>query len=116
MTIRECLERMRKVGAHLIYAKNGLCISTETDWNPYSAMSTVKMIDGKPVKRYIFCTVPESAQHLDVIAKYNIGGNDYIVKERDMNHFLNLNGGIDAYNTCSVPEFMLSDAMYLLNM
>ncbi len=117
MTIRECLERMRKVGAYVIYTKNGLKITTETCWDPDWVMSTIKMIDGKRVKRYIFCTIDESkAQHLDVIKKYHIDGNDYIIKERDMNLFLNLNGGIDEYNTCAVPEYMHLDAIHLMHM
>lgn len=117
MTIRECLERMRKVGAYVIYTKNGLKITTETCWDPDCAMSTIKMIDGKRVKRYIFCTINESkAQHLDVIEKYHIDGNVYIIKERDMNLFMNLNGGIDEYNTCAVPEYMYLDAIHLMHM
>ena len=119
MTIRECLGRLRKVSSNRVYTRNGSFILVENDWDPNWCMSSIKMIDGKPVKRYIYFSIPssEKMEHMEVIDRYRIdfGCNAYIAKERDLNLFLSLNGGIDEYMSCSVPEFMRADAMYILN-
>ena len=128
MTIRKALEEARKYGGHTIYTNNGTeIIPLELGACKYDAIGKIKMIDGKKVFREIFCKVIPSTRtrYMDVIEKHTMyfpdengysyfSQGEYVIPERDMNLFISLNGGIDEYNTISVPYYMYSDMMHLM--
>ena len=131
MTVRECIEKMRKVGAYTIRCNNGTYINIiEIGEHPDTAIGKIKIIDGKRILRSILCHVsPADCTDFSFInnKKYKMFDPDYTgyqyfregvycIPEREMNMFINANGGIDIYSTISVPGFMLSDSMALLNM
>ena len=64
-----------------------------------------KMIDGKPVYRWLFCLICENkkTKGLNDLEKRKMGkpfrDDEYCIPEREMNLFINQNGGIDEYAT-----------------
>lgn len=38
--------------------------------------------------------------------------DEYVIPEHDLNLFVSLNGGIDEYQTVSVPAYMYDDMMW----
>lgn len=125
MTIRKAIEEARKYGGRSIYTNNGTeIIPLELGASEYESIGKIKMINGKKVYREIFCVVKPSARtrYMDVIEKYSMYSpdekgysyfrkGDYVIPERDMNLFISLNGGIDEYQTISIPYYMWSDMM-----
>lgn len=128
MTIRKAIEEARKYGRRSIYTNNGTeIIPLELGASEYDSIGKIKMINGKKVYREIFCEVKPSTRtrYMDVIEKHTMYFPDengysyfrqgeYVIPERDMNLFINLNGGIDEYRTISVPYYMYSDTMYMI--
>lgn len=118
MKVREAIESMRRYGGTSIYTKNGTEIFLlDLHSNEWDCIGKIKTIDGRKVYRDIFCEVRPSnyTRHLEVIEKYTMYDpndsyfreNEYVIPERDMNLFVSLNGGIDEYQTISVPAYML---------
>ena len=73
-----------------------------------------KIINGKPVYRKLLCSIVppyivKEQSHINIddlpgIAELKakgcwVGGWDFVIRERDLNHFISLNGGIDEYAT-----------------
>lgn len=128
MTIRKAIEETYKYGGRIIYTNNGTkIIPLDFGAADYDAIGKIKTINGKKVYRKIFCEVKPSTctRHMDVIEKYTMYLPDedgysyfrqgtYVIPERDMNLFISLNGGIDEYQTISVPYYMWSDTMYMI--
>lgn len=130
MTVRDAIEKASKFGGHSIFTGNGTEIVLLDLWNSqYDCIGRIKMIDGKRVYRNIFCSVKPSneTRGMNIIEKYTMyfpdengysyfGMEDYVIPEREMNEFVSYNGGIDVYQTVSVPMYMLSDAYAILAM
>lgn len=104
-TIREAID----AGVKMVYLNNGAVIYLlDVGHRQDTAISTVKKINGKYVYRRIYCEVKGNA---DVSAIRNMcmhrpdlgvtffNENEYLIREREMNMFINANGGIDEYRT-----------------
>ena len=106
-TIRDAIN----AGAHMVYCnKNKASIELPDMYNSiYDAISPPKIIDGKPVYRWIFCRIHGGNANTDSIDHrclwnendpYNYFHlTDYIAREREINEFISDNGGIDEYYT-----------------
>ena len=101
-TIREAFD----TGARTVYLNNHVQITHLERGLPYSERTCPpKIIDGKPVYRQIFCRITGVTdgnvwEFLKKADRYeDVLGYDFILSEKDMNHFINLCGGIDSYRT-----------------
>ena len=107
-TVRQAIEQ----GAKTIYCNNGTEIympDVGKNLDYYDPISAPKFIDGKKVYRKIFCTIKNAKCGMDQIkcrcmyisgAEWNyFHENDYCIPERELNMFINDNGGIDTYRT-----------------
>ena len=126
MTVRECIKQMRKYGADRIFLWNGTEIRIlETHCDPEYSYGKIKIINGRPVMRSIYCEIKPTKHtvHMDIVQDFCLysptaernyfRSDEYIVKEREMNLFIKLNGGIDEYRTISVPYYMYADSCML---
>ena len=105
-TVREAMS----AGVRTIYCNSGLIINiSDVYGNEWETMSYVKNIDGKPVPRWIFCTLGSMYKNRDALnyigvddlikAKRHISYHDFSVRERELNLLIALNKGIDEYQT-----------------
>lgn len=101
MTIREAIDK----GIRCIYLNNGTQIVHLDHGKNSDAVCPPKEINGHMVYRYIFCRITrnggcEFKKELETMDKYkDVCHFDYILKERDMNYYISLCGGIDKYRT-----------------
>lgn len=106
-TIREAINS----GAREIVCWNGTRLRLYDKFADGSqAYGTIKVINGKPVFRWIFFSVHDD-EHTNYSAishrcqfrpdlDYNyFCQNEYIAREREVNEFIHDNGGIDEYRT-----------------
>lgn len=131
MTVRECIEKMRKVSQDVIYTNNGTkIILLEINPLEYDHIGTVKFKkDGQVILRRILCTIKPSKRTKGIeelktdknIWMYDPGydynyfrENDFCVPERKMNEFISLNGGIDTYRTISESYYMMVDTLAMM--
>lgn len=132
MTVRECIEKMRKVYTNTIYTNNGTEIFL-MEINPleYDHIGTVKFKkDGQVILRRILCTIKPSKRTKGIeelkadknIWMYDPGydynyfrENDFCIPERKMNEFISLNGRIDTYRTISGPYYMMVDTLAMMD-
>ena len=106
-TIRDAISR----GAWVIYLNNGTEITHLDHGQTWDAVCPPKIINGKPVYRWVFCRVSKpitktdkkGIEYKEIIAPYALDFEkkclDFIIPERELNLFINLNGGIDEYRT-----------------
>jgi len=104
-TVREWIS----AGASEIACKNFTYVRflNQSDYPP-------KIIKGKPVYRKLLCSIvppysKKEQSHINLddlpgVAELKakgcwVGGLDFVIRERDLNHFISLNGGIDEYAT-----------------
>ena len=110
MTIREAIKK----GARCIYLNNGTQITHLDHGQNYDAVCPPKKINGNRTYRYVFCRITrigglEYQKELTGMDKYkDVCHYDYILKERDMNHYISLCGGIDEYRT----DYWINGWMY----
>ena len=101
MTIREAI----KSGARSIYLNDGALIVHLDHGQTFDAVCPPKEIDGNTVYRYIFCRITRVGglnhkTELEQMDRYkDVMHYDYILSERDTNHYISLCGGIDEYRT-----------------
>ena len=100
-TIREAIN----IGARSIYLNDGTLI-VHLDHGRTDAMCPPKMIDGKPVYRWLYCRITNTKRkmHFDFLKEKDKLHSiypyiDYVLSEHDMNEFISLSGGIDEKNT-----------------
>lgn len=104
-TIREAIN----AGAREIICVNGVKIQLHDRFSDGSqCFGSIKVIDGNPVFRWIFFSVCGNKANTNAIKNrcmfVNDGfcyfrENDYISREKEVNEFINDNGGIDEYRT-----------------
>jgi len=116
MTIRKAIEQLQKVGGHIIHCRNGAKIYLTSMDDDDQIMSYFKTIDGKRICRHIYCYISkkEGVKIIPEIDKYELKSwsrENYIIPERIMNLLINYNGGIDEYQTLSVPYYMMVDTI-----
>lgn len=101
MTIRNAIDS----GARIIILNNGTRITHLDHGQTYDAVCPPRKIQGKYRYRNIFCRMTrdgglEHRIELEKMDKYeDVLCYDYILSERDMNHYISLCGGIDEYRT-----------------
>jgi len=99
-TIREVLA----TGARDIYLNNGTLIVHLDHGQTWDAVCPPKIKNGKRVYRTLCVRITNTygtmkgKKDLQKYAMDNLG-LDYIIPEREMNLFINQNGGIDKYHT-----------------
>ena len=115
-TIREAIAR----GAKEVYCNNGLIIKLPDRYCRLDeCMFPPKMIQGKPVFRWVFIDLHKK-QDSDISAVKHrslyVDGdfcyfheNEYLAKEREVNELISDNGGIDKYRT----TYWIDDWMYV---
>lgn len=128
MTIRKCIEQMRKVGGHVIYLNNETeLFLIEMNVPKWDEIGTFKRDEQGKIKvmRRILCSIKSNdrTKMIEEIKKrgywmYNpksdwnfFHENDYLLPERVANEFINANKGIDTYQTISSPYYMMVDIM-----
>ena len=107
-TIREAINR----GAKIVYCNSGLSFELPDMWgSAYQAISPPKMIQGKPVFRWVFISLygednpkanSSSIKHRSMFTDDGFcyfRENDYVAREREVNELISDNGGIDIYRT-----------------
>ena len=105
-TIRDAIMH----GAKEVYCNNGVRIELPDSYNSiYDAISPPKIINGKPVYRWIFFRIKGSKANTKSVnhrSLYNENDSynyfhvdEYIAREREVNEFISDNGGIDVYRT-----------------
>jgi len=120
MTIREVIKGLQKVGSHVIHCNNRAKIYLTSMDDDEQTMSYFKTINGKRICRHIYCYISEKegVKIIPEIDKYELkdwSKENYIVPERVMNLLISCNGGINEYKTLSEPQYMIANAMSILN-
>lgn len=139
MTIRQCVRKIldNDLPTQRIITNNGTLIQLNELFsrgfnfrNDYG-IGTIKFKeDGSidRIKRY-FCTIykspntnygdyknPKKEWLYDTKADYNyFTENDFLFSEREMNHFISLNYGIDEYQTIDIQIIMRDDLFRMMN-
>jgi len=122
MTIRKAIEQLQKVGSHIVHCRNGAKIYLTSMNDDDQTMSQYKTINGKRVCRNIYCFVSQEngVNKISELEKYCLkhescgyifDEDNYILPERVMNLLISFNGGIDEYQTLSIPYYMMVDTM-----
>lgn len=128
MTIREAIKQMRKLSVNVVTLNNGTRIrilEMNTDMTcPIerdSLVGSIKIRNGEMIIRKFYCTIYYSAKsEMRYIDKYITDRyvGDYfppfscaVIPEKEMNEFINDNGGIDIYQTISEPGYFLCDTI-----
>ena len=121
MTVREAIKKVRRFGGNSIITNNGTEIFLlDLHASECDSIGKIKVINGEKIHRTIFCEIKPSKHtcHMEVIEKHTVyfldengypyfRDGEYDIPERDMNLFISLNGGINEYQTISVPAYML---------
>ena len=121
MTVREAIKEARRFGGHSIITNNGTeIVLLDLHNGEWDSIGKIKVINGEKIHRTIFCEIKPSKHtcHMEVIEKHTMyfpdengysyfRDGEYDIPERDMNLFISLNGGINEYQTISVPAYML---------
>ena len=91
--------------AKVIGCRNGLRIDlpdmcNTIDWQYFPP----KIIDGNPVYRWIYCDIkgdyPEIQRYCLADGNHSYFRNtEYLIPEKEMNHFISVNGGIDIFRS-----------------
>lgn len=109
-TIRNAID----AGARTIILNNGTQITHLDYGQTWDAVCPPKKINGVNRYRWIFCRVTRvgGLEHMTELNKMDRFKDalhyDYILSERDMNHYISLCGGIDEYRT----DYWASGWMY----
>lgn len=132
MTVRECINEMRKVYTNTIYTNNGTkIVLMEINPSKCDCFGTTKFKeDGQVILRRILCNIrkSENTQGVERLIKdqniwmfdpgsqYNyFRETDFCIPERKMNEFISLNGGIDHYRTITEYAYMMADALLIMD-
>ncbi len=99
-TVRDALS----TGARDIYLNNGTLIVHLDHGQTWDAVCPPKTIDGKRVYRWLCVRITNTYGTMkgkDDLKKRAVDHLelDYIIPEKELNLFINLNGGIDEYRT-----------------
>lgn len=103
-TIRNAID----AGARTIYLNNGTQITHMDYGQTYNAVCPPKKINGINRYRWICCRITRvgGVEHKIELEKMDRLHDhlhyDYILSERDMNHYISLCGGINEYRTLSI--------------
>lgn len=119
MTVRKAIRKIRELHSHVLITGNGTeILFWDFPNSPWDCIGRIKIgKNGEKIFRDIFCTVNPSCATVDMemLQKYSMytpgygmfREQDYVIPERDMNLFLNQNGGVDVYRTFDCPAYML---------